>query len=183
MVPFRRLCGLVGQDRVGVGTIKAPYQGLLRVVQTKGRTFPQLAVVFHALPQGGPMLLHVVVPRGNSSFVRDCPGVKFNDVYFCVGSNSNRSRFRPLRVRLGKAIFVSNGVGVPFSPGLRHAVRRSGLLKVPRAKVQIRICGATVLRGCPRLFAVEGACFDVFHFERGPHPIRRGRREGTWRGG
>ena len=99
-MPFHHLYNLIKRSQIKIKAVGTPCRNLLHIIRAGNQAFPRLTIIFRTLPRNKPVLLRIMIPEKNSSFIQSYPNIGFGSICFYIKSGSGHSHFHPCKSTL-----------------------------------------------------------------------------------
>ena len=74
-MPFHHLYNLIKRSQIKIKAVGTPCRNLLHIIRAGNQAFPRLTIIFRTLPRNKPVLLRIMIPEKNSSFIQSYPNI------------------------------------------------------------------------------------------------------------
>ena len=172
-MPFHHLYNLIKRSQIKIKAVGTPCRNLLHIIRAGNQAFPRLTIIFRTLPRNKPVLLRIMIPEKNSSFIQSYPNIGFGSICFYIKSGSGHSHFHPLQIHLKGTVFISGNIKIPFSPKLHRTIEQSKLLGIPQTGILVQVYNTAILQNYPHLFTIRNTYFSIFRFRENPRPVHQ----------
>lgn len=83
-MPFHHLYNLIKRSQIKIKAVGTPCRNLLHIIRAGNQAFPRLTIIFRTLPRNKPVLLRIMIPEKNSSFIQSYPNIGFGSICFTL---------------------------------------------------------------------------------------------------